>query len=92
MKICLTEEQYNKLVNEINVKYTEDQLRNIASKYNFMGDFKKNDVNAYESIRKNYRNLWDELQDRTDKKYNPSSVLPSVVGIPIPFFWNVIYL
>jgi hypothetical protein len=73
MKICLTEEQYNKLVNEINVKYTEDQLRNIASKYNFMGDFKKNDFKAYESIRKNYRNLWDELQDRTDKKYNPSS-------------------
>lgn len=73
MRICLSEEQYSKLIDEVNVKYTEDQLRDIASKYNFMGDFKKNDFKAYESIRKNYRNLWDELQGRMEKKYNPLS-------------------
>jgi hypothetical protein len=73
MKILVNEEQYNKLVNEVNVKYTEDQLRDIATKYKFMGEFKKNDPKAYESIRKNYRNLWDELQSKMDKKYNSLS-------------------
>lgn len=73
MKILLSEEQYGKLIDEINVKYTEDQLRDIANKYNFMGEFKKNNPKAYESIRKNYRNLWDEIQSKMDKKYNPLS-------------------
>lgn len=59
MKICLTEEQYNKLVNEINVKYTEDQLRNIASKYNFMGDFKKYSSPAVRAAKR--KGIYDDI-------------------------------
>ena len=56
-----------------NVKYTEDELRKRAEKYDTIGDLKKYDNKAYESIRKQHRSLWDELQSSMDRKHKPKS-------------------
>jgi hypothetical protein len=55
-----------------NVKYDEDELRKIASKYNSVGEFKIKDNKAYNALRIR-RPLWDELTSTMGRKYDSKS-------------------
>lgn len=52
-----------------NIKYTDDELRQIASKYDSVGEFKQKDLNAYESLRKSRKSLWDEVISKMSRKF-----------------------
>jgi hypothetical protein len=55
-----------------NIKYDEDELRKIASKYDSVSEFKTKDNRAYNALRIR-RSLWDELTSRMSRKYNSKS-------------------